>query len=251
MEITENSVTLDLSIDDSFNENKKYLALEIAFNDQFEFAGDVTTICLILIDKFTGIVYCMYPLTVDDADPVFYDTVNPRDELMTTNIFNNLGELESFSELHYNTYSKFFNEIENGLSPTEIFSIVNQNIYEEELEELYSQNDINQDDIDFNYNNSFCNIADINLYISRYNNKYITHFYFGFEEDETESLINTITTDGRNKSKNTKRLSKSKKRSKRRSKKRSKKRSKRRSNKRSKSKIRSKRRSKKRSKSKN
>lgn len=218
----------DISIVESERE-KPYLALQISFFDDFD-DQIIEIICLILIEKFTGIVYCIYPLTVDNADPEFYDATNPRSVPMTTNIFNNIGELNSFGDINFNPYSQFYNISRNlGQLPGDFFRIFNPELYEDELEDLSTHigNVINE--IDYNLNEDFCKINDIDLHIGNYYGIYITNFIFGFEE-VSPGLLSPIEVtspeafDGKKKSKSKKRSKKRSKKSKRRSKKRSKKR---------------------------
>ena len=237
MDSIEYTHTPDISIGE-FDGEKPYLALQISFSEDFE-GQIIRIICLILIEKSTGIVYCIYPLTVDNADPVFYDATNPQNVPTTTNIFNNIEELNSFGDLHLNPYSQFYKISRDLDNLGDFYGLFNPLYpYEDELEHLSTRigNVINE--IDYNLTEDFCKLDEISLHIVNYNGKYITNFIFGFEEVSSGSLspIEVIRSpeafDGKKKSK---------KRSKKRSKRRSKKRSKRRSKK-------SKRRSKKRSK---
>ena len=97
----------ELSICSSDGE-KDYLPLQITFSRIVQ-GQIIRTNYLILIEKSTGIVYCVYSLTDVNADPVFYNETNPQNRPMTTNIFNNIQEFNSFGEHNFNPYSQFNN----------------------------------------------------------------------------------------------------------------------------------------------
>jgi hypothetical protein len=205
----------DLTIDESMND--KYLALQISFFEEIEIDEIMEMKCIILVNTISGIVYCVYPLTVDNATPIFYNSINPQSQPTTTNIFNNLAELENFGELHYNPYSEFYKSIEDGLFPNQVFTVFDTVWYEEELNELLTHIG-EQIDIDYNHNESFCRYSDIGLNIIRMEDNYTTNFTFSnIEEDEIPSPIEAVSPEAidgskKRRSKSKKRRSKSKKR---------------------------------------
>ena len=194
---------------------KEYLPLQFTFSSIFQ---DPTTY-LILIEKSTGIVYCVYSLIDVNADPVFYDETNPNPQ--TKNIFNNMDELTNIGEHYFNPYSQFHNIFNGDDNQGNDYAPVTRDQLRPHLDRLSSRDiDINQIDY-YNVNDEFLNIS---LNLHHYDDgKIETKFTCGIRECTSTSSESGDLSEDDGKKKSKKRRSKKKsKKSKRRSKKKSK-----------------------------